>query len=87
MEMESLCTSIPRCVNERCERLDSGRLLSAWGSFCLRVDDPRHHRQRSRPFHDDCGESLQAGAFSLITALYEHPSFFGVFPKGRAQCS
>src|SRR5882757_5446476 len=53
IEMESLCTSMPRCVNERCERLDIGRLLSAWGSFCLRVDDPRQHRQRSRPFHDD----------------------------------
>src|SRR5256885_12111761 len=41
IEMESLCTSMPRWVNERCETLDTGRLLSAWGSFCLRVDDPR----------------------------------------------
>src|SRR6267378_2094377 len=53
IEMESLCTSMPRWTNERCERLDTGRLLSAWGSFCLRVDDPRLFRQRSRPFHDD----------------------------------
>src|SRR6266516_5286435 len=53
IEMESLCTSMPRWINERCERLDTGRLLSAWGSFCLRVDDPRLTWQRSRPFHDD----------------------------------
>src|SRR4030088_3275458 len=53
IEMESLCTSMPRWTNERCERLDTGRLLSAWGPFCLRVDDPRLNWQRSRPFHDD----------------------------------
>src|SRR5947207_6388270 len=73
-EMESLCTSIPRWVNERCETLDTGRLLSAWGSFCLRVDDPRHHRQRSRPFHDDCGASKLGRVFALVSEFYGHPS-------------
>src|ERR1700719_1108914 len=79
IEMESLCTSMPRWTNERCERLDTGRLLSAWGSFCLRVDDPRLNWQRSRPFHDDYRHNLSArthGIVSLVSpaqALHQVP--------------
>src|SRR5882724_9247968 len=69
IEMESLCTSMPRWTNERCERLDTGRLLSAWGSFCLRVDDPRQHRQRSRPFHDDFARSPE----TYVCRVQEYP--------------
>src|SRR3989442_14348011 len=72
IEMESLCTSMPRWINGRCERLGTGRLLSAWGSFCLRVDDPRHHRQRSRPFYDDCGVSVLGRVFALGNEFPEH---------------
>jgi hypothetical protein len=34
-----------------------------------------------------CGASVLAGMFSLITGLYEHPSFCGVFLKLGPSCS
>src|SRR5207253_6252396 len=60
-EMESLCTSIPRWVNERCETLDTAGsfLHGAPSAFGLMIHDQLG--SGGRPFHDDCGASVLVG--------------------------